>query len=1722
MKSLAPTPQWRSHFIANMIKSPLDESPINVNPELSQSFEVAAGRTRSVSGCTTLNNDVLDTSVLVVNIRDLVSLLKLADNHKLVNKLGDYSVFYKRNLKRAINLYAPLDEVRRVMPPKLVLDEPLVILHLFSLTKNFTPREFSKWYSQIIGSDPNVTFWNLNHLLCSHAIELEQADVIQLQTNWFPSVKHTHEFPDAMLKLCDNVNSAAGVASSVKQVLSSPVKVLDTVHDGFDAFVSNLETNNPIIPGIDNSVIRGLLGVITPLVLTYLVHRGLKSTAYRISAGLLLSITLQYSPQKFQTPLKTFAAGAVMYWFLHPGEDEGPTGEEPIQLQSSLVTALLCTYFVQSGFSREHTNLFTNTVRGSRDLSSLIDAVVTIFKDTVNVISSKVVGYEVFSEAYLEIEHLEIEYDALMIKANSGKMEFSHETADRVRVLRTEYRQIVLSKSNSVVHRNLCVHASKRLNTLENLLKSFDGFLADPTGLRQEPTSICISGPPGTFKTNVATHIINACLDISLTKTGVNWKANRSNYIYNRKTEDFWEGYNALTEVLSFDDFGQQRDSVGSPNVNYIDLINSYNTAPFPLPMAAVENKGKHFMKAKWILATTNQMDGFMVNSLVSNEAVNRRFDLNITIHPRYEYSRSDGTFNTDHPDIATDTLGYYNISPYMYTYEINSCTRIPKDLGYKSGSRLSYDELKAALSLIHATKSAIYEASVSNLQNSPGLEMQSGFLNKLVTDYIYRNTVPPDNITMEKVSESRKVGPLPPTIDGSWPAKVAHYSYSDLKDEIVKLNLSDGMIATIDFLTAANIRSDSMKFFDIEECDRLKLSLFYALVTIFRTGLQVHCPITTVYAVCSAEGLEAAARYLIEDRPENHIIRPKFKIRFQSLFGSIKDKLDSLCGDSYWIKVAGSVVLAIGSVTALWYTTSAALEVMSEFFPPVEDQSNYLTPKVSKIKINKSTGNRKAERVQFQGGDLTSFNLLKRFKKNLYTIIVCCDGCETVFGKGIFVDSSHFLMPKHFLDDSRFIYSENPDSVMILRNVNDYKFSIPQMFKNCVVYDARGEHCVMVKLDSMNFPKKDLTPHFLTDQDVGHLPSQGLSVLVSLPSLGDVPVISEARLDKIDFKVLRMAKGIHYSVDSGKGDCGSPIFLRDTRFADRRLMGFHIAGTPKGYSSRNAYASFITRECVDIMRNELSPPLIVPSSPDLELQGVVNAPIFEIIGTSPHYHDPYNTTKIVPSPLQRTSYPKPTKTPAVLYPRDGNDPLAVAFNKLRFKDVDPDERCLALAVEDLKSFMSPPDIIHLKDWIEFSEVLYGNPLVPNRVSIPVSTSAGYPCKFTDRDIKKRILPRDTPHFDVTTYNKLKDVFHHVILKANAGIRLDWYYLLTLKDETRSEEKVLAWDNRLFCGTPFLLFAVTKSLFGQFVEFFFTDCLDKENASTLNPYQGWKTLALKLSKFDESFKDARVDSSDFKAFDASNNPTVMLEVLSVIQNWYRQQGLTEHERAREIIFCEVYNSKHICQDKIYEWHSSLPSGSYLTLVVNCLTNMLLFRYSYYKIVPRSITAKHSFRSRVSFVCLGDDNAYSAHKDIRDVYTPVSISLAVKDLGFTMTSDAKTELGEWRTFATISFLKRGFRFSGKDVLAPLDLNTLHNTPQWTKRGPLFKKIFSDNLVFFFRELSLHSEEVWGEKSTLMLNTLRDLSEPLSDNPDLNRSQAWWREVVMSSDYFSVEM
>nr|YP_009167369.1 helicase motif A-C [Tomato necrotic dwarf virus] len=69
------------------------------------------------------------------------------------------------------------------------------------------------------------------------------------------------------------------------------------------------------------------------------------------------------------------------------------------------------------------------------------------------------------------------------------------------------------------------------------------------------------------------------------------------------KRDAYWSNYAHQTAVL-MDDMGALRDGAGQCQ-DIKDLIDIKSTQPAPLPMAAVEDKGRHFT-SKYIFATSN------------------------------------------------------------------------------------------------------------------------------------------------------------------------------------------------------------------------------------------------------------------------------------------------------------------------------------------------------------------------------------------------------------------------------------------------------------------------------------------------------------------------------------------------------------------------------------------------------------------------------------------------------------------------------------------------------------------------------------------------------------------------------------------------------------------------------------------------------------------------------------------------------------------------------------------------------------------------------------------------------------------------------------------------------------------------------------------------------------------------------------------------------------
>lgn len=167
-------------------------------------------------------------------------------------------------------------------------------------------------------------------------------------------------------------------------------------------------------------------------------------------------------------------------------------------------------------------------------------------------------------------------------------------------------------------------------------------------GPRIEPLAIGICGPSGVGKTTFAMPTLLALSARVLPKDSRgNFLRNHNDIVFYRAPEnEYWDGLKPSHQIIVFDEFGQMRDVAGSTNTEAFEFIRLKNMAPYHLHYAGITDKQKNYANPKVVMAVTNRNE-FSFNSIVSNEAVIRRFDIAVCQVPKLEYC-VDGTNSTD------------------------------------------------------------------------------------------------------------------------------------------------------------------------------------------------------------------------------------------------------------------------------------------------------------------------------------------------------------------------------------------------------------------------------------------------------------------------------------------------------------------------------------------------------------------------------------------------------------------------------------------------------------------------------------------------------------------------------------------------------------------------------------------------------------------------------------------------------------------------------------------------------------------------------------------------------------------------------------------------------------------------------------------------------------------------------------------------------------------
>lgn len=228
-------------------------------------------------------------------------------------------------------------------------------------------------------------------------------------------------------------------------------------------------------------------------------------------------------------------------------------------------------------------------------------------------------------------------YDALVAKfphALAGNLpdhfDMTLEDYDmELRLVHREFSKIARDVATSDKHNVL-----RWKEKLAGMIADMDYYLTTQP-VRRAPYSLNIIGSSGVGKTNLVTIFALAlakCYDLKVTK---------DTFHYRNAADEYFSGYNGQ-KIIVEDDKNATKASPGGIDENAM-TINIVNNAVMPLVMAAVDDKGKHVMRADIHIMTTNVPDAQA--AILSNEppAVLRRSH-HFVIEVRHGYTLPNST----------------------------------------------------------------------------------------------------------------------------------------------------------------------------------------------------------------------------------------------------------------------------------------------------------------------------------------------------------------------------------------------------------------------------------------------------------------------------------------------------------------------------------------------------------------------------------------------------------------------------------------------------------------------------------------------------------------------------------------------------------------------------------------------------------------------------------------------------------------------------------------------------------------------------------------------------------------------------------------------------------------------------------------------------------------------------------------------------------------------
>ncbi len=1152
------------------------------------------------------------------------------------------------------------------------------------------------------------------------------------------------------------------------------------------------------------------------------------------------------------------------------------------------VVAVLCGSLYYAVFNRSApTGLAAEFIKRTSDLSRLKTGIETGF-DLVMTIAYKFLSFIGEMTDTDSLKHLAIK-DAKLVELTKrlyaliAEMNRTHEHGfdnhDALIALDGEIRTYMVSLGDLKANLHEITMCRDHLRTIQQLLPLF--VCGDKLGARQEPLGVCLHGRTEQGKSVLLPNFIASIL--ARIATEQQWERYDRDPVgctyYLQGEKDFNEGLDASKLVMVVDELAQLRDSASNPSPEVFTIFRAQNSNPWLADMGALHLKGKVAGRFILTVATTNE-DKWSVPSIIEPKAYARRWPCEywVVIQKRYATEESlkldDGSFNSfknrapNWSLVAPDENGYP---------ELDFCEFIPYDglVGArKTGTALSYDEVMDDIEKSYRKKKAF---SDGNLKSHVAFRA--------------------------KLTAQRKAGKILPVCkpqagdDGLpdlEPPDDSCYDEAEIIEFCRVLSLPVDMVnAAISPFPAKR----ELPFWD--QCVLVREAYMDRKVRPFTTkvaaALQGVVDFLTKSPVISSVLLGLTAGMLIW-----HFVKP-----------SIITDAQAYHAKSSHSKHANKSVLR-----------SAALPKWTIHPPLIDAQASCISQNTHDIC---RVVDRKSKFIVTLRNQVYDESLTHEDEQSVQV--------GPTFGGAVFFGARVAVMPSHYRDrvlSPRGTLPSFADTYpnLVMRFTRDTGSAKPWFFevlwrelnednghKN-FLWTGCNEDQMFVQLPVACPRMKNILDFIPSEKEPFWDGNFNGALMRKNPSGGyDLEGALMGVTKNVAYADYIGIKMITYSINTLHGECGSPVFVTDTRVKKPWLCGIHAAGD----SILLGHALPLVREDLEFALQyfEQAPteslevhggsdePVVHPTLPQggfvhytsclgpalpisqASRTGITTAPLHGIMGevqTAPARLTPGILDGMFVSPLEKS------------ISKNCNPRLAFNSKLLRQATLQTSKTIYSVVAND-----DPGPVPCV--WGQFHAIegdLEFNPITR-------STSAGYPWNLRyDRKKKRDFLGHDDYDYSSPACQELFRVLADKRKKLYQGIDPGFVFVTNLKDETRPKAKVESFSTRSTEAEPIDLTILTRELFGDWMKYMHKTKIRHGVLVGINPYsQDWSVLAKKLLSYGD-----RMIAGDHSAWDGNFPAVLWFEFLEVVEAYY-WNATPEERLARRTLIEILANTKHL-------------------------------------------------------------------------------------------------------------------------------------------------------------------------------------------------------------------